>query len=61
MPGSLVEFARRPGDDDGDDAGDEVRWAGEDEGNVASETQCFYDCWELEAGQFQGSLCDIAE
>lgn len=39
VPGALVEFTGGSGPEDGDEAGNEVRWAGEDEGDGAVEAE----------------------
>lgn len=49
MPGALVELARRPGYGDSDEACDQVRRAGEDEGDGGVEAEGFDDRGELHA------------
>lgn len=39
MPGALVEFPRAVGPGNGDDAGDQIRWAGEHEGDGLRESE----------------------
>ena len=43
MPCAFVELAAAPGDGDGDGAGDEVRGAGEAEGDGFVEAECLDD------------------